>query len=449
MRAPTATISGGRWFVGSLEQTLPPIVPRFRTWTSAICAQTSPRMGLAFASAEAISSEYVVIAPIVSVPSAASSIPRSSSRPLMSTSLSGEAARAFITLISVWPPASARPQSFAARSASATDPGFAYSTSRSSIVAILSRSGHRLRVDAGARRSQRPAGTAGPHREDLGKDGDGGLLGRARAEVEPGGAGDARQVLFRHAFFEEQPAPPFLVPARAEPAEVERLGRKCAAYEGEVELVVVRQDDDRGRGIGGDLRQRLVRPEHEELVCARDPLGRGEARPGVGHDRPPAEQLDRGAERFCSVGGTVDEEPGRRNAHVGEDRPAFVLEDVAPAAAARRLLEVRVMELLSDLVARDDGEHDVPVVVSIWLDEHVDLAAARQPDAEGHLVGDPVRDQARLAAGENLLCGQDDVVLDAAVRDRALDAAVVADDELRPYRPRGGAPGCNHRRDGG
>ena len=36
IRAPTATMSGGRWFVGSFEQTLPPIVPRLRTWTSAI-----------------------------------------------------------------------------------------------------------------------------------------------------------------------------------------------------------------------------------------------------------------------------------------------------------------------------------------------------------------------------------------------------------------------------
>ena len=46
----SATISGGRWLVGSFEQMLPPSVPRFRTWTSAICAQTSPRIGRARAS---------------------------------------------------------------------------------------------------------------------------------------------------------------------------------------------------------------------------------------------------------------------------------------------------------------------------------------------------------------------------------------------------------------
>ena len=40
-------MSGGRWFVGSFEQTFPPIVPRFRTWTSAIVETTSPRIGRA------------------------------------------------------------------------------------------------------------------------------------------------------------------------------------------------------------------------------------------------------------------------------------------------------------------------------------------------------------------------------------------------------------------
>ena len=45
--APSAASSGGKWFVGSLTQTLPPIVPRFRIWTSAIVAATSARIGRA------------------------------------------------------------------------------------------------------------------------------------------------------------------------------------------------------------------------------------------------------------------------------------------------------------------------------------------------------------------------------------------------------------------
>src|SRR6266511_3653646 len=42
-----ATISGGKWFVGSLRQTLPPIVPRLRTWTSAISEATRAMIGRA------------------------------------------------------------------------------------------------------------------------------------------------------------------------------------------------------------------------------------------------------------------------------------------------------------------------------------------------------------------------------------------------------------------
>src|SRR3954447_14496903 len=135
MVAPSATIRGGRWFVGSFEQTLPPIVPRFRTWTSAICAHTSPRIGRARASADSISSVYVTIAPIDTVPSDARSIPLRSASLLRSMRTSGEAARAFMTLIRVWPPARARAPSCSEsrRTASWTLAGRAYSTSLNSI----------------------------------------------------------------------------------------------------------------------------------------------------------------------------------------------------------------------------------------------------------------------------------------------------------------------------
>ena len=45
--APSAARSGGKWFVGSLTQTLPPTVPRLRICTSAIVAATSARIGRA------------------------------------------------------------------------------------------------------------------------------------------------------------------------------------------------------------------------------------------------------------------------------------------------------------------------------------------------------------------------------------------------------------------
>src|SRR3954469_14731805 len=58
--------------------------------------------------------------------------------PLRSTSTSGAAIRAFITLTSVCPPASARPFGFAAssESASSSEPGRAYSTLARSIAVL-------------------------------------------------------------------------------------------------------------------------------------------------------------------------------------------------------------------------------------------------------------------------------------------------------------------------
>src|SRR4029453_9501381 len=132
--------------------------------------------------------------------------------------MSGDAARAFMTLISVCPPASARAPSFDASTskASATDPGFAYSTSRSNIAAIL-------RVDAGTRLAKQPAGAPRAHSEDLSEDRHGHLLRRRRTEVEAGRSRDALQGFVRHAFLEEQPAPPFLGSARARPPQAKRL----------------------------------------------------------------------------------------------------------------------------------------------------------------------------------------------------------------------------------
>ena len=138
--APSATSSGGKWFVGSLTQMFPPSVPRFRTWTSATVAATSARIGrLTSTSDERMIDDSVAIAPISSVvPETA--IVRSSSSPARSTSTSGEAARCFMTLTSVWPPARARAPSCSERraTASSTVAGRAYETSRSSMRPILS-----------------------------------------------------------------------------------------------------------------------------------------------------------------------------------------------------------------------------------------------------------------------------------------------------------------------
>src|SRR5262249_41930002 len=59
---------------------------------------------------------------------------------------------------------------------------------------------------------------------------------------------------------------------------------------------------------------------------------------------------------------------------------------------------------------------------------------------------DPVGQQARRAALEDVLRGEDDVALDAAARHGAGELAALAHDELRPDRSRRGAP---RRDDGG
>ena len=73
------------------------------------------------------------------------------------------------------------------------------------------------------------------------------------------------------------------------------------------------------------------------------------------------------------------------------------------------------------------------------LDEDLDRAAAGQPDVPGHLVGDAVADQLRLAGAQHLLRLLEDGGLDAAAADRAGEIAGVGDGHRRADRARRGA----------
>src|SRR5579859_5399836 len=161
--------------------------------------------------------------------------------------MSGDAARAFMTLTSVCPPARARAPSFAARScsASATDPGFAYSTSRKSTRAILQR-----RVNPSLRVLQPPAGAIRADGDHLGEHRERGLARRVGADVEPRRSRDPAELLVGHPFLAQDATPTLLVPARADPADVEGAARKRAADHGQVELVVVCEHDHGGAEIG-------------------------------------------------------------------------------------------------------------------------------------------------------------------------------------------------------
>ena len=64
-----------------------------------------------------------------------------------------------------------------------------------------------------------------------------------------------------------------LRPPRADRADVERSVRERGRERRNVELLVVREDDDRRVAVGRDLRERLLGPLDDQLVGARDPLG--------------------------------------------------------------------------------------------------------------------------------------------------------------------------------
>src|SRR4051794_31882752 len=71
------------------------------------------------------------------------------------------------------------------------------------------------------------------------------------------------------------------------------------------------------------------------------------------------------------------------------------------------------------------------------LQEHLDLAAAGQPDAPRHVVGDPVLHELRLARGHHLAGVLEHVRLHAPAGDRAAHLPGLRDREARAYRPWG------------
>ena len=67
----------------------------------------------------------------------------------------------------------------------------------------------------------------------------------------------------------------------------------------------MREDDDRRRVVGSDLRERLLGPGNHDLVRARQSLTGRELATRVGDDRAPAEALRGSAERLGGVYGAV------------------------------------------------------------------------------------------------------------------------------------------------
>src|SRR6266513_677976 len=331
-----------------------------------------------------------------------------------------------------------------------------------------------LDVDPALRVAQRTALPASAGREDLGEDRERRLGGRDRADVEPGRAGDALELSLVDTRLQQPLAPTLLVSAGAERADIERLCHQRAVDRRHIELVVVRQHDDSRLIIGLHLRERFLGPGDDQLIRTGDPLLRGELCSRVGDYRPPTEPLRERTQLLGGVDRPNHQQPRRRSVNLGKHLPPVIELEQLVATAAHQVVDVAgelvwpFTESLSRLghqqlgaerLALDDGEQDCPLLgledleqaphklVGCPVDEHVDLAAAGQPDREGEVVGDPVREQLRLRAAEHFARVAVDLALDAAAGDRPGHLPALRDGELGSDRPRGRAPRRDDRRE--
>ena len=161
-------------------------------------------------------------------------------------------------------------------------------------------------------------------------------------------------------------------------------------------------------------------------------------------------QLGHAAQGLGGVDGAEHHHHGRRG--VVLDKGALVGPDRGRVGLALGV------HLLAGVLAGDGRRHRKPLagaqrgldtveLLSVGgLHEHLDLAAARQADIEGIVVGDAVAKQERRPAREHLLGAQGDVGLHAATGYRADHLAARAQCQARPERARGGAAGIH---DGG
>src|SRR5256886_1366872 len=100
-------------------------------------------------------------------------------------------------------------------------------------------------VDPGFRVAQWTTLPAGARREDLRDDRERRLGGGERADIEPGRAGDALELSLVDTRLQQPLAPTLLVSAGAERAAIKRLCHQRPVDRGHIEIVVVRQHDDR------------------------------------------------------------------------------------------------------------------------------------------------------------------------------------------------------------
>ena len=237
--------------------------------------------------------------------------------------------------------------------------------------------------------------------------------------------------------------------AAADRADVARVLREHRAQRWQVELGIVRQDDDIGRTVDRDLAHRFVGPGDHQLIGFRKTLFGGELRAGVDHRHAISHQLRKPVQRDRDVDRADDHEVGRAPERLHENFPISPRE-LGPRGRARNQLRLAGRQVRSErrgLVAIQHPD-ELPVHLAERLHENLDVTAARQPDLERHVVGHAEGGDLRRARLQDLLPLLKNGALDAPVRNRAGHLARAGDQHLRTERPRARAPRLDHRRDG-
>src|SRR5215204_5525264 len=146
------------------------------------------------------------------------------------------------------------------------------------------------------------------------------LFRRARPDVEPYRACDARELLVRNPLLLQACRPVVVGPPAAHRPDVPRRGLEGRFQDRDVELGVVGQNARDRPLVHLRRRQKLVRPGDNDLVGRREPLAGGEHRPRVADGHPVAHVLPDPGHRAREIYSSKDVHPGRRGERLYKDR---------------------------------------------------------------------------------------------------------------------------------
>src|SRR5438067_9470841 len=133
--------------------------------------------------------------------------------------------------------------------------------------------------------------------DDLRKDRHSGLGRSLSTDVEPCGPGDAIDLLGLETFLEQPLASALLCSPRADRADIERVAAEGSCECRAVESLLMREHDNGGALVRLHAGEHVLRPRDDDLVRARDALGRCEGGTRVSDQGLPTKPERSGAER--------------------------------------------------------------------------------------------------------------------------------------------------------